>query len=163
MLSRWTPGCASRASGAPPTTITPTLPTPFWLMTHSILSFRTLTEPGKIHHEKRFKVRYRQFLFKGTGPLFNFVEPQYSHLVYPNICIYTITNLWKFGLNYWSLKLQENMKEKHPCCKRLCAFRCLIKCFRLEVFLNLVRHLLFLKNYVTLEAVILIVDCCSVW
>ena len=44
------------------------------------------------------------------------------------------------------------MTEKQPCYTILCAFRCLIKLFRPEVFnINRVRNYLFLKNYGTSE------------
>ena len=62
------------------------------------------------------------------------VKDQYSHLVYPNICISKIKNMGKFVLNQ-SSKLQEsNERKKHPCCTNLCAFRCFKKGFGPEVF-----------------------------
>ena len=55
---------------------------------------------------------------KDTGrPVFSLAVSQHMH---------KITNLWKFELN-WSSKLRDNNgRKKHPCHKKLCAFRCLI-------------------------------------
>ena len=55
---------------------------------------------------------------KDTGrPAFSLAVSQHMH---------KITNLWKFELN-WSSKLRDNNgRKKHPCHKKLCAFRCLI-------------------------------------
>ena len=55
----------------------------------------------------------------------------------------------------WSLKLQENNeRKKHPCWKKLCAFKCLNKFKKTsgqKPFNILVRNYLFLKNIVTLR------------
>ena len=38
------------------------------------------------------------------------------------------TNLRRFWLNFWSLKMHENNERKKPaCCTNLCAFRCLMR------------------------------------
>ena len=67
-------------------------------------------------------------VLKALDTFGNCWRPVFSLIEYPNICIRTITNLWKFGLD-WSSKFQENLNErkKHPSCKNLCAFRCLKK------------------------------------
>ena len=50
-------------------------------------------------------------------PVFSLGVSQHMH---------TITNLWKFELN-WSSKLRDNNgRKKHPYHTKLCAFRCLI-------------------------------------
>ena len=50
-------------------------------------------------------------------PVFSFGQSQHMH---------TITNLWKFELN-WSSKLRDNNeRRKNPCHTKLCVFRWLI-------------------------------------
>ena len=64
--------------------------------------------------------------------IFEIVKDQFSHLVYPNVCI-KYQNCKKIWLN-WSSKLQENNERKNILFAQMCAFRFIIKGFRPEVF-----------------------------
>ena len=60
-----------------------------------------------------------------------------TQLVYLNIFMHKITNLWKFLLNRSSKLRDNNERKKHPCHKKLCAFRCLTFSRFFLVFPNL--------------------------
>ena len=65
-------------------------------------------------------------------PLIIVKDQQYSHSVYPNIYI-QYTNMWIF--TQMLKHLLKIMKEKHPCCTNVCAFKHIIKGFRNYLFL----------------------------
>ena len=77
-----------------------------------------------------------------TSPLV-ILKDQYSHLVYPNICIEKqICEIYdSFHHRSW----QTILTEKHPCCLNVCAFRMPKRASGLYAFL---------KNYVTSEGAV---------
>ena len=72
------------------------------------------------------------------------VKDQYSHLVYPNICIEKKTVKTQFGR-------RENNRRKTPLSHKLCAFRCLNSRPQLRSRIQFKFLYFFLKNYVTSE------------